>query len=87
MQDALFMYYLIASLLHAGYFADIAKVIRRAVMQLCATVIGLRSWGGTQSSAAGTRSQVNGLVPAAYQEFEDWVERLTRMESYVLSMR
>jgi hypothetical protein len=86
MQDALLMYYMIANLLHAGYFADIAKVIRWAMKQLCAAT-GSRNTNGAQSAVARTRAQVIGFVPAAYQEFEDWAERLTRMESYVLSMR
>ena len=87
MQDALVMYYMIANLLHAGYFADIAKVIRRAATQLRAAATGSRSANGARSAVVGTRAPATGLMPSACQEFEDWVERLTRMESYVLSMR
>ena len=83
MQDAVLIYYMLANLLHAGYFADIAKIVQQAVTQLRVAVAGLRN-----SRAAGVRarSQATDFMPAACREFEDWVERLTRMESYVLSM-
>jgi hypothetical protein len=87
MQDAVLIYYMIANLLHAGYFADIAKAIRGMATQLRTVVTGSPNVRGASPVAAGTRAQASGLVPAAWQEFEDWVERLTRMESYVLSMR
>ena len=82
MQDAVLIYYMMANLLRAGYFADIAKVVQQAVTQLRVAVAGLRN-----SRAAGVRarSQATDFMPAC-REFEDWVERLTRMESYVLSM-
>ena len=84
MQDAVLIYYMMANLLHAGYFADIAKIVQQAVTQLRVAVAGLRN---SCSAGARTRSQATDFMPAACREFEDWVERLTRMESYVLSMR
>jgi len=84
MQDAMLIYYMMANLLHAGYFADIAKVVQQAVTQLRVAVAGLRN---SRSSGVRARSQATDLMPAACREFEDWVARLTRMESYVLSMR
>jgi hypothetical protein len=87
MQDALLIYYIAANVLHAGYFADIAKAVRQAAKQLNAAVTGLRNSIRARSAAAGTRPQMVDCVPAGCRELEDWVERLTRMESYVLSTR
>jgi hypothetical protein len=84
MQDAVLIYYMMANLLHAGYFADIAKVVQQAVTQLRVAVAGLRN---SRSAGVRARSQATDFMPAACREFEDWVARLTRMESYVLSMR
>jgi hypothetical protein len=83
MQDAVLIYYMMANLLHAGYFADIAKVVQQAVTQLSVAVAGLRN---ARSVGVRVRSHATDFMPAACREFEDWVERLTRMESYVLSM-
>ena len=41
MQDAVLIYYMMANLLRAGYFADIAKVVQQAVTQLRVAVAGL----------------------------------------------
>jgi hypothetical protein len=86
MQDALLIYYIVANFLRAGYLADIAKAVWQAAKQLSAAVLGLRN-SITARSAAGTRPQMVDCVPTMCRELEDWMERLTRMESYVLSTR
>jgi hypothetical protein len=85
MQDAVLIYYLVANFLRVGCFADVAKVVRRMMIQLYAALTA-RPNSASARLAAGTRSYAADFMPA-YREFEDWVERLTRMESYVLSMR
>jgi hypothetical protein len=87
MQDALLIYYIVANVLHAGHFADIAKAAQQAAKQLSAAMIGLRNSIRAWPGAAGNRSQMVDRAPGVCRELEDWVERLTRMESYVLSMR
>jgi hypothetical protein len=84
MQDAALIYYMVANLLRVGYFADIAKIVQQAVTQLRVAVAGLRN---SRSAGVRARSQATDFMPAVCCEFEDWVARLTRMESYVLSMR
>ena len=63
MQDALLIYYMVANLLHAGYFADIAKVVQQAVTQLRVAVAGLRnSRAGRRSSPiSGNRLHAGGV--------------------------
>jgi hypothetical protein len=85
MQDAMLIYYMVANVLHAGYFADVAKTVRQAAERLHAVVIGLRN--SNRSRSAGAMPQMTDCAPGICGEFEDWLARLTRMESYVLSMR
>ena len=84
MQDALLMYYMVANLMRAGYFADVAKGMQKAVKQL-RRAIGSRD-SSTTSCAADRGGRINSM-PTICRELEDWMERLTRMESYVLSAR
>jgi hypothetical protein len=86
MQDALLIYYVVANVVQAGYFAHVARAARQAVKQLNTAVIGLQN-SIRARAAAGTRPQMVDYVPAVCRELEDWMERLTRMESYVLSTR
>ena len=78
MQDALLCYYIVANMLHAGYFADAVKLVRQA----CALCRGL--FAGAGPAQAPARSATG--APVLFGEMEAWVERLTRMESYVASM-
>jgi hypothetical protein len=87
MQDALLIYYVVANLLHAGYFAGVVEVAQRGVERLRAAATGLRNLNTMWRAVADGRSQMMDQIPAVCREFEDWVERLTRMESYVLSVR
>jgi hypothetical protein len=88
MQDALLIYYMVANLLHAGYSANVAKAVQQAAERLRAVMIGLRNSDTARSAAAaGAMPQTIDRVPAACRELEDWVQRLMRMESYILSMR
>jgi hypothetical protein len=82
MQDALLCYYIVANMLHAGYHGDAVKLLQRALMQCRAL------FAGTGSTKAPARSQARSLavVPVLFGEMDEWVQRLTRMESYVTSM-
>jgi hypothetical protein len=78
MQDALLCYDIVANMLHAGYHGDAVKLLRRALMQ-CRAV-----FSGTGSTKASARSLAG--APVLFREMDEWVQRLTRMESYVTSM-
>ena len=78
MQDALLCYYIVANMLHAGYCGDAVKLLRRALIQCRAL------FAGTGSTIALSRSRTT--APALFGEMDEWVQRLTRMESYVTSM-
>jgi hypothetical protein len=78
MQDALLCYYIVANMLHAGYHGDAVKLVRRALMQ-CRTL-----FAGTGSTKAPAHSLAG--APVLFREMDEWVQRLTRMESYVTSM-
>ena len=75
MQDALLCYHIVANMLHAGYFADTVKSLLHAWMKcrgLCA--------------GAGSIAPKHSDAPALFHEMDEWIARLTRMESYVTSM-
>ncbi len=78
MQDALLCYYIVANLLHAGYLADVMKLLRR-VCAFC------RSAFANAGSARTTMRPTTG-APVLLRDLDEWVARLTRMESYVESM-
>jgi hypothetical protein len=90
MQDLLLVCCMIANLRHAGYFADLAKLARPTLKQLsrqvCAVVAGFRNWQGVPAGTARPLGPSEG-VPSVCTEFQYWMARLARMESYVLSMR
>jgi hypothetical protein len=75
MQDALLCYYIVANMFRAGYFADAAKLVRRALARR-------RAFFGLTDAPARSAAQ----APAVFRELEEWAQRLTRMESYVESM-
>ncbi len=78
MQDALLCYYIVANMLHAGYLGDARKLLRQARTQCRAL------FAGVGSSKAQARSIAE--APDLFREMDEWVQRLTRMESYVTSM-
>jgi|HubBroStandDraft_5_1064220.scaffolds.fasta_scaffold64212_3 hypothetical protein len=78
MQDALLCYYIVANMLHAGYHGDAVKLLLRTLM-LCRAL-----FAGTGSTKAPPRSLAG--APVLFREMDEWVQRLTRMESYVESM-
>jgi hypothetical protein len=78
MQDALLCYYIVANMLHAGDHGDAVKLLRQALMQCRAL------FAGAGSTKAPARSLAE--APALFREMDEWVQRLTRMESYVTSM-
>ncbi len=75
MQDALLCYYIVANMLHAGYFAGAVNLLRRAGA-VC------RSFAGAAPPPERSLTQ----APVLFREMEEWAQRLTRMESYVTSM-
>ena len=77
-QDALLCYYIVANMLHAGYHGDAVNLLRRALMRCRAM------FAGTGSTKAPARSFAE--APAVFRDMDEWVQRLTRMESYVTSM-
>jgi len=76
MQDALLCYYIVANMLHAGYFADAMNLLRRA------GALGRSFFSGSGAPPERPLAQ----APALFREMEEWAHRLTRMESYVASM-
>ena len=78
MQDALLCYHIIANMLHAGYFGDAVKLLRHAWMKCRAL------FAGAGSIKVPARSIAE--APVLFREMDEWVQRLTRMESYVTSM-
>jgi hypothetical protein len=77
MQDALLCYYIVANMLHAGYLRVALRLLRQMRMQCRALFAGARP------AKAPARSIE---APALFREMDEWVARLTRMESYVTSM-
>ena len=82
MQDALLCYYIVANMLHAGYHGDAVNLLRRVLMRCRAL------FASTGSTKAPARSQArsHAEAPAVFRDMDEWVQRLTRMESYVTSM-
>jgi hypothetical protein len=78
MQDVVLCYYFVANMLHAGYFGDVVKLLRQARMRCRAL------FPGAGSIKARPRSIAE--APILLREMDEWVQRLTRMESYVTSM-
>lgn len=75
MQDVLLCYYIVANMLHTGYFADAVKLVRQASARC-------RAFLGSTRTPARSSAQ----APAMFRDLEEWAQRLTRMESYVESM-
>ncbi len=78
MQDALLCYYIVANMLHAGYLGDAAKLLRQVQARFRALFAGPGPAEVPACSLAG--------APTLLREMDEWVQRLTRMESYVTSM-
>jgi hypothetical protein len=76
MQDALLCYYIVANMLHAGYLGVAAKLLQQVRMRCRALLV--------RPAKAPARSIAE--APALFREMDEWVARLTRMESYVESM-
>lgn len=75
MQDALMICYIVANMFHSGYLSDAVEFVRQ-VFAHCLGFFG--------STSVPERSVTE--PPALFHEFEEWAQRLTRMESYVTSM-
>jgi hypothetical protein len=78
MQDALLCYFIAANMLRAGCFGDAIKPVRQVWRQFRACFVGA---GSTKVSMRPVTE-----VPDLFGEMDEWVARLTRMESYVTSM-
>jgi hypothetical protein len=78
MQDALLCYYIVANMLHAGYLGVAGKLLQQVRLRCRALLAGV---GLAQAPARSIAE-----VPVLLREMDEWVARLTRMESYVTSM-
>jgi hypothetical protein len=76
MQDALLCYYIVANMLHAGYLGVAGKLLQNVRMRCRALLAGVQP--------AKARSVAE--APDLFREMDEWVARLTRMETYVTSM-
>jgi hypothetical protein len=102
MHDALLIYFMITNMRHAGYFRFAVRPFQRARAQYTSVWFAVeRSWkatmatvgqnvsggrgGGTRRASALAKFYSGDTISLAAQS--DWLQALTRLENYVVSMR
>jgi hypothetical protein len=87
MHDALLIYLMITNMRHAGYFRFAADLFQSAMARCMATRFAVeRNWKVAVRRASALAEFRSGAAANLVPQRE-WLQALTRLENYVVSMR